>query len=107
MAKQQDHGMTKRLSSAGKPGGRRPGGVRSNGRGLRATLLLGSAGLAIAAAMPDRAEAQLSGLPVNVRNTGVRPGTSERIQIPAGRKVAFKVANTLKGALGSTGDTAE
>lgn len=38
--------------------------------------------------------------------TGVRPGTTERIQIPAGRKVAFKVANTLKGALGSTGDTA-
>ncbi|WP_216322839.1 HU family DNA-binding protein [Deinococcus aestuarii] len=38
--------------------------------------------------------------------TGVRPGTSDRIQIPAGRKVAFKVANTLKGALGPTGDTA-
>ncbi|WP_406585116.1 HU family DNA-binding protein [Deinococcus aetherius] len=38
--------------------------------------------------------------------TGVRPGTSERIQIPAGRKVAFKVANTLKGALGGTGDAA-
>lgn len=32
--------------------------------------------------------------------TGVRPGTSERIQIPAGRKVAFKVASQLKGALG-------
>ncbi|GBF04798.1 histone-like protein DNA-binding protein, hbs [Deinococcus aerius] len=31
--------------------------------------------------------------------TGVRPGTSERIQIPAGRKVAFKVATQLKGAL--------
>lgn len=38
--------------------------------------------------------------------TGVKPGTSERIQIPAGKKVAFKVANTLKGALGGTGDTA-
>ncbi|MBB5293753.1 HU family DNA-binding protein [Deinococcus metallilatus] len=31
--------------------------------------------------------------------TGVRPGTSERIQIPAGKKVAFKVAQTLKGEL--------
>lgn len=30
---------------------------------------------------------------------GVRPGTSERIQIPAGKKVAFKVASTLKGNL--------
>ncbi|EYB69189.1 histone-like DNA-binding protein [Deinococcus phoenicis] len=32
--------------------------------------------------------------------TGVRPGTSERIQIPAGKKVAFKVASTLKSSLG-------
>ncbi len=31
--------------------------------------------------------------------TGVRPGTSEKIQIPAGKKVAFKVAVTLKDAL--------
>ncbi|WP_119673414.1 HU family DNA-binding protein [Deinococcus sp. RM] len=30
---------------------------------------------------------------------GVRPGTSEKIQIPAGKKVAFKVASTLKGNL--------
>ncbi|WP_216328982.1 HU family DNA-binding protein [Deinococcus aestuarii] len=37
--------------------------------------------------------------------TGVRPGTSERIQIPAGRKVAFKVANPLKGALAGEGDS--
>lgn len=37
--------------------------------------------------------------------TGVRPGTSDRIQIPAGRKVAFKVASTLKGSLGGEGDT--
>lgn len=28
--------------------------------------------------------------------TGVRPGTSEKIQIPAGRKVSFKVADDLK-----------
>lgn len=38
--------------------------------------------------------------------TGVRPGTSERIQIPAGKKVAFKVASTLKSSLGGTDDTA-
>ena len=31
--------------------------------------------------------------------TGVRPGTNEKIQIPAGKKVAFKVATTLKGSL--------
>jgi len=31
--------------------------------------------------------------------TGVRPGTSEKIQIPAGKKLAFKVATTLKGTL--------
>ncbi len=30
---------------------------------------------------------------------GVRPGTSERITIPAGKKVRFKVASTLKGDL--------
>lgn len=31
--------------------------------------------------------------------TGVKPGTSEKIQIPAGKKVAFKIASTLKGNL--------
>ncbi len=31
--------------------------------------------------------------------TGVRPGTSEKIQIPAGKKLAFKAATTLKGSL--------
>lgn len=31
--------------------------------------------------------------------SGVRPGTSERIQIPAGKKIRFKVATTLKGNL--------
>ena len=30
---------------------------------------------------------------------GVRPGTTERIEIPAGKKVSFKVAITLKDAL--------
>ncbi|BDP40315.1 hypothetical protein DAETH_02840 [Deinococcus aetherius] len=29
---------------------------------------------------------------------GVRPGTSERITIPAGRKIRFKIATTLKGS---------
>ncbi|THF68526.1 DNA-binding protein [Deinococcus sp. Arct2-2] len=31
--------------------------------------------------------------------TGVRPGTSDKIQIPAGKKVTFKVATTLKSSL--------
>ncbi|BDP44820.1 DNA-binding protein HU (plasmid) [Deinococcus aetherius] len=31
--------------------------------------------------------------------SGVRPGTTERIEIPAGKKVAFKVASTLKDSL--------
>ncbi|EYB69508.1 histone-like protein DNA-binding protein [Deinococcus phoenicis] len=31
--------------------------------------------------------------------TGVRPGTSERIQIPAGKKIRFKLATPLKGSL--------
>lgn len=31
--------------------------------------------------------------------TGVRPGTSERIQIPAGKKIRFKVATTLRHEL--------
>jgi len=31
--------------------------------------------------------------------TGVRPGTSERIQIPAGKKIRFKVATTLRNEL--------
>ncbi|WP_291424360.1 HU family DNA-binding protein [Deinococcus sp.] len=30
---------------------------------------------------------------------GVRPGTSERIAIPAGKKIRFKLATTLKGHL--------
>ena len=31
--------------------------------------------------------------------TGVKPGTSEKIQIPAGKKIGFKVASTLKDTL--------
>lgn len=30
---------------------------------------------------------------------GVKPGTAERIEIPAGKKVSYKVASTLKTAL--------
>lgn len=30
---------------------------------------------------------------------GVRPGTNERIEIPAGKKVRFKIATTLKSNL--------
>jgi len=30
---------------------------------------------------------------------GVRPGTSERIEIPAGKKLAFKIANDFKADL--------
>lgn len=29
--------------------------------------------------------------------TGVRPGTNEKIEIPAGKKLGFKVSTTLKG----------
>lgn len=40
---------------------------------------------------------------LSVTNTaarqGVRPGTNQRITIPAGKKVRFKVATTLKGNL--------
>ncbi|MFC4454105.1 HU family DNA-binding protein [Deinococcus sonorensis] len=50
---------------------------------------------------------QTIGLPgvgtLSVRETaarqGVRPGTSEKIQIPAGKKVAFKIASDLKKSL--------
>lgn len=31
--------------------------------------------------------------------TGVKPGTAEKIQIPAGKKVAFKIATDLKKTL--------
>lgn len=36
--------------------------------------------------------------PTAARN-GVRPGTSERLQIPAGKKIRFKVATTLRNEL--------
>ncbi|MGY2895645.1 HU family DNA-binding protein [Deinococcus sp. UYEF24] len=34
-----------------------------------------------------------------VARTGVKPGTAEKIEIPAGRKVNFKIASDLKQAL--------
>lgn len=34
-----------------------------------------------------------------VARQGVRPGTNERITIPAGKKIRFKVAQTLKQSL--------
>lgn len=39
------------------------------------------------------------GVKETAARTGVRPGTSEKIAIPAGRKVSFKVAVSLKDAL--------
>lgn len=77
------------------------------------SLSKGQANLAVDALLGAVVEAlrqgQSVGLPglgtLSVRETaartGVRPGTSERIQIPAGRKVAFKSASTLKGSLGA------
>ncbi len=38
--------------------------------------------------------------------TGVKPGTSVKIQIPAGKKVSFKVMSTLKNELKSNAETA-
>ncbi|GBF06128.1 histone-like protein DNA-binding protein [Deinococcus aerius] len=76
------------------------------------SLSKGQANLAVDAMIGAVVEAlrqgQSVGLPglgtLSVRETaarsGVRPGTSERIQIPAGRKVAFKAATTLRGSLG-------
>ncbi|ULH15500.1 HU family DNA-binding protein [Deinococcus sp. KNUC1210] len=66
------------------------------------------AGAALGAALEAVAEALKSGKTVGLpgvgtltvkataARTGVRPGTSEKIQIPAGKKVAFKVAADLK-----------
>ena len=59
---------------------------------------------AIVAAVKEGKSVGLPGLgTLSVRataaRTGVRPGTSEKIQIPAGKKLAFKAATTLKGSL--------
>ena len=77
----------------------------------KAGLTRKQAGDAVNAALDVMVDALRSGRSVglpglgtfSVRATaarsGVRPGTSERIQIPAGKKVAFKVATDLKGGL--------
>lgn len=58
----------------------------------------------IVSALRDGKSVGLPGLgTLSVRTTaartGVRPGTSEKINIPAGKKVSFKAASTLKGNL--------
>ena len=76
-----------------------------------ASLSKKDAGAALNAALDAVAEAlksgQTVGLPgvgtLTVKATaarqGVRPGTSEKIQIPAGKKVSFKIAADLKKSL--------
>ncbi|WP_229776227.1 HU family DNA-binding protein [Deinococcus ruber] len=77
----------------------------------RTSLSKQDASRAVDAALSAIAEAlkggKTVGLPglgtLDVRATaarnGVRPGTAEKIQIPAGKKVGFKVATDLKKAL--------
>jgi DNA-binding protein HU-beta len=79
--------------------------------GDRAGLSKKDAGAALGAALDVIAEAlkagQTIGLPgvgtltvkATAARTGVRPGTSEKIQIPAGKKVSFKIATDLKKSL--------
>ncbi|MGY2896156.1 HU family DNA-binding protein [Deinococcus sp. UYEF24] len=79
--------------------------------GDRAGLSKKDAGAALSAVLDIMGEAlkagQTIGLPgvgtLSVKATaarqGVRPGTSEKIQIPAGKKVAFKIATDLKKSL--------
>ena len=76
-----------------------------------ASLSKKDASAALSAALDVIAEAlksgQTVGLPgigtLSVKATaarqGVRPGTSEKIQIPAGKRVSFKVAADLKKSL--------
>jgi DNA-binding protein HU-beta len=79
--------------------------------GDRVGLRKKDAGIALSAALDIIVEAlkagQTVGLPgigtLTVKATaariGVRPGTSEKIQIPAGKKVSFKIATELKKSL--------
>ncbi|WP_019011791.1 HU family DNA-binding protein [Deinococcus aquatilis] len=58
----------------------------------------------VVAALKDGKSVGLPGLgtlsvAATAERQGVRPGTSDRITIPAGKKVRFKVASTLKGTL--------
>ncbi|ULH18057.1 HU family DNA-binding protein (plasmid) [Deinococcus sp. KNUC1210] len=78
---------------------------------LRTNMTKREAGLAVDAALEAIVEALKSGKSVGLTGlgtldvrataarTGVRPGTAEKIQIPAGKKVGFKVATDLKKAL--------
>ena len=77
----------------------------------RGTLTKKEAGAAIDAALDVIVEALKAGKSVGLPGVGtfsvkataarqgVRPGTSEKIQIPAGKKVSYKVASTLKADL--------
>ncbi|WP_407571787.1 HU family DNA-binding protein [Deinococcus altitudinis] len=79
--------------------------------GDRAGLSKKDAGAALSAVLDIMGEAlkagQTIGLPgvgtLSVKATaarqGVRPGTSEKIQIAAGKKVSFKIATDLKKSL--------
>ncbi|UQN07467.1 HU family DNA-binding protein [Deinococcus sp. QL22] len=58
----------------------------------------------VVAALKDGKSVGLPGLgtlsvAATAERQGVRPGTSDKITIPAGKKVRFKVASTLKGTL--------
>ncbi len=77
----------------------------------KANLTKQQAGEAVNAALDVIAEAIRSGKTVGLpgigtfsvkataARTGVRPGTSEKIQIPAWKKVSYKVATDLKQGL--------
>jgi len=77
----------------------------------RAGLTKKDAGVALSAVPDIMGEAlragQTIGLPgvgtlsvkATAARTGVKPGTAEKIQIPAGKKVSFKVAADLKKSL--------
>lgn len=79
--------------------------------GDRAGLSKKDAGTALSTLLDVMGEAlragQTIGLPgvgtlsvkATAARTGVKPGTAEKIQIPAGKKVAFKIASDLKKSL--------
>jgi len=77
----------------------------------RAGITKRDAGVALSAVLDIMGEAlrsgQTIGLPgvgalsvkATAARTGVKPGTAEKIQIPAGKKVSFKIATDLKKSL--------
>ncbi|WP_407541659.1 HU family DNA-binding protein (plasmid) [Deinococcus radiomollis] len=79
--------------------------------GERAGLSKKDAGAALSAVLDIMGEAlkagQTIGLPgvgtlsvkATAARTGVKPGTAEKIQIAAGKKVSFKIASDLKKSL--------